>query len=240
MEACQFTIGGAWGHFKRPETNNNPLTHDFITKTALIGLMGAVLGTERNEMREKYPSLSEDLRYGVQLLNPVKKESHSFIVRNADRPGRVYKSGRRLLKPKHFEFLKNPRFRVALALKDERSADFFEAFARALRNQLAHYTPVLGLHNCPADIEFESVGTFTDERRGSFDARCFISGEHKLQGDTEEHPFHIGLDRIPTYQEDFWNPPDRYKKVVYPFSGQALSVTGRFYEYDDGGCWWLI
>ena len=240
MNACQFVLGGAWGHFKRPETNNNPLTHDFITKTALIGLMGAVLGIERGEMRKKYPALSEDLRYGVQLLNPVKKESHSFIVRNADRPGRVYKSGRRLLRPKHFEFLKKPRFRVVLALKGRRSADFFKAFTRALRNQEAHYTPVLGLHNCPAYIEFESEGSFSEERKGDFEAQCFVSGEHALQDGAGERPFHVGLDRMPKYQENFWNPPDRYEKVVYPSSGQALSVTGKFYEYHDGGRWWLI
>jgi len=240
MKACQFTLGGAWGHFKRPETNNNPLTHDFITKTALIGLMGAVLGTERDEMREKYPAFSEDLRYGVQLLNPVKKESHSFIVRNADRPGRFYKSGNRLPKPKHFEFLRDPRFRVALALKDERSEDFFDLFAQALRDQEARYTPVLGLHNCPANITFESEGSFSEQQKGDFEARCFVSGEHALQDGADERPFHVGLDRMPTYQKDRWNPPDRYEEVVYLFGGQALSVTGTFYEYDDGGCWWLI
>jgi CRISPR-associated protein Cas5h len=43
MKGFQLEISGNWGHFKKPETNNNPLSHDFITKTALIGMIGAVL-----------------------------------------------------------------------------------------------------------------------------------------------------------------------------------------------------
>ena len=61
MKGVLFELKGNWGHFRKPETNNNPLTHDFITKTALIGLVGAVLGKERDEMKELFPQLSEDL-----------------------------------------------------------------------------------------------------------------------------------------------------------------------------------
>ena len=59
MKAIQIIVEGNWGHFKRPETNNNPLTHDFITKTALIGMIGAVLGYERAEMKDLFPQLSD-------------------------------------------------------------------------------------------------------------------------------------------------------------------------------------
>lgn len=78
MKGFQLTISGNWAHFKKPETNNNPLTHDLITKTALIGMIGAVLGIDRSEMREKFPHFSEDILYGVSLLNPVKKISWGF------------------------------------------------------------------------------------------------------------------------------------------------------------------
>ena len=46
MKGLQLNVEGNWAHFKKPETNNNPLTHDLITKTALIGMIGAVLGIE--------------------------------------------------------------------------------------------------------------------------------------------------------------------------------------------------
>jgi CRISPR-associated protein Cas5 subtype I-B len=50
MKAALIDIKGNWAHFRKAETNNNPLTHDFITKTALVGLIGAVLGKEREDM----------------------------------------------------------------------------------------------------------------------------------------------------------------------------------------------
>src|SRR5947209_12195430 len=100
MKGTLISIGGNWGHFKKPETNNNPLTHDFITKTALIGMIGAVLGIERPEMRQVFPQLSEDLGYGVQIRGAVKKESWSFKLR--------YASNLVENRPVQMEFLKNP------------------------------------------------------------------------------------------------------------------------------------
>ena len=73
MKGLQFKIDGDWAHFKKPETNNNPLSHNLIPKTALIGMIGAVLGIEREKMKSLFPQLSEDLLYGVELLKPVKK-----------------------------------------------------------------------------------------------------------------------------------------------------------------------
>src|SRR6056297_3608756 len=105
MKGFQLKIEGNWAHFKRPETNNNPLTHDFITKTALIGIIGAVCGVERNNMKQIFPQLSDDLLYSVQLLKPIKKISWGFTSRTAINP---IASGN----PKYFEFIKNPSFKV--------------------------------------------------------------------------------------------------------------------------------
>ncbi|MFB6307613.1 MAG: CRISPR-associated protein Cas5, partial [Flavobacteriales bacterium] len=121
MRGFQLKIEGNWGHFKRPETNNNPLSHDLITKTAIMGLIGSVLGIERNEMKSLFPQLSEDLLYGVQLLNPVKKISWGFTSRTAINP---IASGN----PKYFEFLRKPSYKVSIALNGESSNRIFESF----------------------------------------------------------------------------------------------------------------
>ena len=86
MKGAILNIRGNWAHFKKPETNNNPLTHDFITKTALVGMMGAVLGIEREQMKSQFPLLTRGLLYGVQVVNPVKKISWGFTSRSAIHP----------------------------------------------------------------------------------------------------------------------------------------------------------
>jgi CRISPR-associated protein Cas5h len=97
-------------------------------------------------MKELFPKLSEDLLYGVSLLKPVKKISWGFTSKTAINP-----TGEG--SPKYFEFLKNPSFLVSIALKETRSEKVFDDF-KTLHNKMEMqlYTPVLGLHNCPANL----------------------------------------------------------------------------------------
>ncbi|HEX8142886.1 MAG TPA: CRISPR-associated protein Cas5 [Pyrinomonadaceae bacterium] len=232
MKGALISIEGNWGHFKKPETNNNPLTHDFITKTALIGMFGAVLGVERPEMKKLFPQLSEDLCYGVQIHCAVKKESWSFKLR--------YASNLFEKRPVQMEFLKNPRYTVAISLRNERSADWFNRFIEALEASEARFTPVLGLHNCPANLAFKMSGEFkTDD--GEFKTKSFVTEGHKLIKVTVTDKFRIGVDRMPTYQnDDFWNLPDKYMRVFYPSEGKEIYASGLHYEFTDGSKWVLI
>jgi CRISPR-associated protein Cas5 subtype I-B len=223
MKGIQFLIEGNWGHFKKPETNNNPLSHDLITKTALIGLIGAVLGIEREKMKSLFPQLSEDLLYGVQLLNPVKKLSWGFTSRTAINPTAAGS-------PKYFEFLKEPKFLVSLALKEKRSEKIFDEFNVALQNEDAIYTPVLGWHNCPANLQWRSEGNFSEIRNGTFETNGFVLATHKPKNFSSG--FRIGFDKLPTFQnDDFWNLPDKYENVIYPDCPNSITVEGDYYEY---------
>lgn len=235
MRAIQIIVEGSWGHFKRPETNNNPLSHDIITKTALIGMIGAVLGKEREDMKPLFPQLSEDLLYGVQLLHPVKKISWGFTSRTAFKP---WEPGT----PKYFEFLKNPKFKIAIALKHIRSELIFLEFLKSIKNTQAIYTPVLGWHNCPASIELESESEFSEIQNGVFNTFCFVEKPPIHKPKLTGLSFRLGFDKLPTYQDnDFWNKPEFYKDIIYPDAGHSISIEGEYYEfYKDKSKWWLI
>ncbi|MCK9204716.1 MAG: CRISPR-associated protein Cas5 [Bacteroidales bacterium] len=228
MKGFQLIIEGNWGHFKKPETNNNPLSHDLITKTALIGLIGAVLGYEREEMKSKFPQLSEDMLYGVQLLNPVKKISWGFTSRKA-----IFPTAEGT--PKYFEFLKNPKFLVSIALKGEHSQSIFEDFKMAIKQEEAVYPPVLGWHNCPANLTWKSEGEFSEIQEGEFNTSGFvIAGEYTPKDFSGG--FRIGFDKMPTFQnDDFWNLPERYKNVIYPDFPNSFTVDGKYFEYKSAG-----
>jgi CRISPR-associated protein Cas5 subtype I-B len=233
MKGVLFELKGNWGHFRKPETNNNPLTHDFITKTALIGLIGAVLGIEREEMKELFPQLSEDLLYGVCVKKAVKKESWAFTLR--------YVVDLLQKAPKQMEFLKNPENTIALALKNENSSAIFDDFVFAIQNDEAQFTPVLGLHNCPAEIELISVGAF-QIKAGNFSTKGFVKENQFDAGKTlASNKLRVGLEKIPTFQNnDFWNLPEKYEKVIYPSENQEVFANGEFYEFTDGSQWTLI
>ena len=233
MRGIQFDVRGNWAHFRKPETNNNPLTHDFITKTALLGMIGAVLGVERNAMKNLFPQLSEDLLYGVCVKNAVKKESWAFTLR--------YVVDFFQKAPKQMEFLKKPENCVVLALQNERSASFFDAFQTAIEKQEAKFTPVLGLHNCPAELSFISGGEF-DVKSGDFVTKGFVTEKHQIK--TEElikSDFLLGLDKMPTFQnEDFWNLPEKYVRVIYPSENKQVAANGDYFQFSDESQWTLI
>ncbi len=199
----------------------------------MIGLIGAVLGIERKEMKKLFPQLSEDLLYGVKVINTVKKESWGFTLRKALN---LFEKA-----PKNMEFIKKPEYLVSLGLFKRRSEKIFDQFIRSVKYSEAKYTPVLGLHNCPANLKYLSDGEFSEKESGRFAAKCFVSIEHVLDMSSVRN-FRIGLDKIPTFQnDDFWNLPEKYCEVIYPSGGNEISVKGDYYRYyKDESCWWLI
>lgn len=223
MDAVTFNLSGNWGHFKKVDTNNNPLTHDFIPKTALIGLIGAVNGIERSEMKDLFPKLSEDLLYSVALNNHVRKESWGFTLRTVK--VNLEKT------PWQFEFLKHPDFTIVLGLGNERSRIVFDEFCENIKNSKACFQPTLGLANCPADIQFIDNGKLSDKKNGSFKTLGFISKKHEIEIN-ENFDFRIGFDKIPTFQNnDFWNDPEKYAELAYCSGGSFLQVKkGDYYE----------
>ena len=230
MKAFQFNISGNWAHFRKTETNNNPLSHDFITKTALVGLIGAVLGVERQDMKGLFPILCEDLIYGVQIKNTVQKQSWGFTLRSIN--DALAKS------PRQMEFIREPQYEVVLCLKNIRSEGIYDQFLESVAKSEACYTPVLGLHNCAAELSLTHYGKVNHFPVGDFQTTGFVSTKHKPILDSFPK---LGFDRIPTYQnEDFWNIPEKYVPVVYPCEGNMLSVNGEYYIFNDSTQWFLI
>lgn len=222
MKAALIDIKGNWAHFRKAETNNNPLTHDFITKTALVGMIGAVLGKERGEMRGLFPQLCDALLYGVRVNGDVQKQSWSFTLRSASN---LFDKA-----PKQMEFLRHPDFTVLLALKNGQSGELFEEFVWSVASGKACFQPVLGLHNCPADLYFIEDGEVSIAQNGEFETQGFISSTHKSILPIPR----LNFDRIPTYQDDdFWNLPERYLPVVFPSKGQKVKANGVFHQFNE-------
>jgi CRISPR-associated protein Cas5h len=98
----------------------------------------------------------------------------------------------------------------------------------------------LGLHNCPAEIEFLKVGEF-QEKDGSFQTKGFIKEKQLDAGKLISSKFRLGVEKIPTFQnDDFWNLPDKYERVIYTMENNEVFATGEFYEFTDGSQWTLI
>lgn len=232
MKAIQLKLSGNWAQFRRAETNNNPLSHDFITKTAFIGMIGAVLGIERKDMKALFPRLCEDFLYGVQVISDVNKQSWGFTLRKV---GDAWSKA-----PGQMEFIRNPEYLVVLALSNNRSENYFNEFVESCKNGKSVFEPVLGLHNCPAEIKFIDHGEIVKFDDEAFETLGFVTNKHTMS-DGFNFNFRLGFDTIPTFQNnDFWNLPEKFASVIYPSAGNSIKVTGECYDFSGKSKWCLI
>ncbi|GAB3780173.1 hypothetical protein GCM10028818_31850 [Spirosoma horti] len=152
-----FELSGEYGHFRKFNTTTSPLTYPIPTRTALTGVLGAVLGVERETAPGRFTDNAlpvqelfgaDACQLAVQLLAPVKKVNIGFnLLDTGNSFYEIRKSGRTQIE---FELLKNPAFRVFVRLKDE---VLFDRLADRLITRSHYFTPYLGLSQFTANLQ---------------------------------------------------------------------------------------
>lgn len=220
MKAYSIVLSGRWGHFRRPEANNNPITYDFIPKTAFIGLIAAVVGMKRDTLKKKYEKLCNSIFYNVEILNPIAK-----IVTNF----RIYKYKGSLSSvenpPQFYEILQEPKYQVVFFGDNK----VIELFVKNLKTEQSAYTPTFGLVNCPVninsleEIEIQKIRNHEVLTKGFIPFGCQL----KLKSNIT-----ISYDSIPVVQNNNWFNV-KYVKVFYGYvpEGKSFKVRRSNYEH---------
>ena len=229
MKSIKFRLKGDYGQFKIPYSNNNPLTYSFITKTALVGMIGAVVGIERNDMRRLFPILCTSLKYSLSFNNEFSKISMSMYACNFDNYSKNSDGDNRPNKsPKPMEYLKNIDWNVYISCfsKDKEVVDIFERFCYNLENNIFFWNPTLGIKQCFcefSEIEIDNISTFD----GNFKTKTFI--KNLISNDSDSL---IYCDNIPTHQNDSWFNDPKYNVSVYFLDNkQEIESSGEYYKF---------
>lgn len=157
-----FDIGSEYGHFRKFNTTTSPLTYGIPTRPAISGLLGAILGIEREisagKFRDGVVPVSErfakdNANIAVQLINPVKKVNIAFNLLDTEKAAASFFNIKQRTQIE-FELLKDPSFRLFINLKDE--VLFNELIDRVEKNR-TYFTPYLGLSQFTATIEFKDL-----------------------------------------------------------------------------------
>jgi CRISPR-associated protein Cas5h len=156
MKCVIFNIKSNYGLFRKHEFNNNEITYSFIPKTALIGMIGAVTGINRNDMNEKYWNiLMKDLKYNLVFKKKRLTKNLSFYQTNFDN---LTQKNRPLKSPKSSEYLKNIDWDIYLLIdekkSDSSSVEIFDKFVHFIKNDISIYPPKMGRNECNATIEY--------------------------------------------------------------------------------------
>ena len=137
MQAIQLSVSGPWGHFRRPETNRTPLTHDFMTKTALIGMMGAVLGIERDRDATALSAAVRRLDVWSKAVEPRSERRRTVSSSESKRET----SMTLLTTRRRYEFLRDPHFQIAIALAERPVGVLLRSVSRRCQGAAGNVPP---------------------------------------------------------------------------------------------------
>lgn len=149
-----FDIWGNYAHFRKPYTTTSPLTYSIPSRTSLTGIIGAILGIEKEKNNENlnYAHCNISLR----ILNPIKKvliNQNLINTKTAKMMARMdSKGGRTQIR---FEKLKDVKYRIYVELFNN---ELNEKLLNNLKEHSPVFTPSLGLSEDLANFSY--IGDF--------------------------------------------------------------------------------
>lgn len=164
-----FDIWGEYGHFKKPYTTTSPITYSIPARTTLAGMIGAILGIERNKVNFLLNPKKSNI--ALSIINPIKKvmiAQNLIDTKKAKKMSRI--DGRTQIR---FEYLKNARYRIYY------SGEYYEQLKKHLENHTSEYTLSLGLSECIANYKY--LGEFEIERKnGDCELNSVLNSKNTL------------------------------------------------------------
>ena len=158
MKATCFEVKAPFGTFKDPRTTRGYFTFPFPPKTALIGLIGGVIGVQHNECYRPDHFLSKAL-VALQLLSRPRflscrsNQTQTNQVQNISGISIGFpkaKSDRGFIYPQTSTLVQNAAYRIFLHVDDEHRVEI----NKRLKNHEYHFPPFLGRANLLAELDY--------------------------------------------------------------------------------------
>ena len=144
MSIVSFDLEGDFAAFRDPSVTTNQTVTVIPSKSALIGLLGALLGVKRSNTfdtlyTEDYLNLLKKTAIGIQVRSEVAK--YTFFTNH-----RSLKEAK--TKPYKTELLINPKYTIYVKSTDEIN----HTLLNRLKDNSFSFSPMLGHAYCPARI----------------------------------------------------------------------------------------
>jgi len=149
-----FDVWGDYAHFRRFYTTTSPLSFPIPPRTALCGLLGAILGLEKEDNDYLNYFSTESAHIALKLLNPIKKiviAENLIDTKTARGPGMNLITNRTQIR---FEFLKDQKYRIYFYCSNKEDI-IYHKLKYNLQYHKTVYTPCLGLSENIANYKFK-------------------------------------------------------------------------------------
>lgn len=162
MKVLVFDVWGEFGHFRKHYTTTSPLTYSVPPRTAIAGMIGALVGLRKDEYIRFFSK--EDANIAVKIVFPIKKTriaENLIDTKIAPMMSRI-KTRTQI----RFEVLKDVRYRIYFSHSSE---DIYDKLYSMLKEHKSVYTLCFGLSEHIANYEFigemEAVSELLDSER---------------------------------------------------------------------------
>lgn len=153
MNIIAFELSGDYAHFSHPATIYSSLTYPVPPKTAIMGLLGAIIG-EMNYFK------LNDIGYSVILSSQFRKKTMifngiKFALSSSIHIEQGYQDSSEK-KQFYKELIKDPRYVIFVDLS-ALNASYKENIIDSLKAHRCVFTPYLGINFCIADFKYIEI-----------------------------------------------------------------------------------
>ena len=245
ISIVSFRYHAKFGHFRKPYSNVSSLSYPFPPRTALAGLIGAILGVPKAEVPLKLDT--KNLKVAVEIDSFIKTFTHVTNFRQDSSGGVDYsiRRSKRLKKSESKnipdcnkaalipqEILRYPSYIVYINLNDN-----MDEFISRIKNKRFVYTPCMGLSGFLAEIDYISEGL----------SKPLDPGEYDVSTVTDKDNCSLSLNWLNDNKEDrhvlevrapYLGTPDRkftYKRYLLNMLSRSLPLrmTNNAYEFEN-------
>ncbi len=154
MKILVFDMWGEYAHFKKIYATTSALTYALPPKPTVYGILGAILGLEKEGNAYLKTFSDKSCRVGIGVQKPLIFQRMGINLKAE--LGRKKEGSPP--KPTMMEFVHRPHYRFYVSHND---ASVFEKLKTAIENKTPFYTPSLGLASLVANFEY--INTYDTE-----------------------------------------------------------------------------
>lgn len=231
MKCLVFDIYGEYGHFRKFYTTSSPLTFSVPPRTSIAGLIGALIGLEKEEYIKYFTK--DKSKIAIQILNPVNKSRLSINLINTKE---CYNKTHNKIKENKgrtqvtMELLKNPSFRIYFSHEDENIYNKVKEFLEGGKN---YYTLSMGLSEFIAQHKYVGEIDIKEEANNelvyidtviNFNEDIEIEFENNKEYFKDTMQNEMDLNRVVT----------EYVKVLFERQGLPIKCNANYYLGSSG------
>lgn len=173
MDTLSLEWSAKYGHFLRAEATVNAMTYPLPPRTAVLGLLGAILGLEKDalalDLAEVRVAVSGTLprRFWHRVIYRKKPPAAlPFEIKRHNKGSDSEEEPTRLRQ----EWLLAPHYQIHIAWPEQPTR--FDELVGRIRERRWHFTPCMGLSELLCDVQFVACQT----------GNSLAAGRHLVQG----------------------------------------------------------